>query len=172
MGRSVKLLQNYTTAQVKQIIKSNSDYYIDKKLCAILQVNLGKSSRFLAPYYCVSPKQIRNWVARFDAEGIEGLRIKKGRGRRSFISPEQMEQVKSDLSRPPEFFGYNSGVWTGPLLQKHLEKSYQIFYKISTIYDLLYRLGFSFLRPRSKYPERDEAKREVAKIDIKNFRIL
>jgi transposase len=133
MGRSVKLLQNYTTEEVEQIFKSNSDPRVRQKLCAILQVNLGKSSRVLAPYYCVSPKQIRSWVARFDAEGIEGLLIKQGRGRRSFINAEQMEQVKSDLSRPPEFFGYNSGVWTGSLLQKHLEKSYQIFYKISTI---------------------------------------
>jgi transposase len=169
MGRSVKLLQNYTTEEVEQIIKSNSDYYIGQKLCAILLVNSGKSSRFLASYYCVSPKQIRNWVSRFDAEGIDGLHIKQGRGRHSFISPEQSEQIKSDLSRSPEFFGYNSGVWTGPLLQKHLEKSYQIFYKISTIYKLLSELGFSFQRARSKYPERDEAKREVAKIDIKKL---
>jgi hypothetical protein len=49
MGRSVKLLKNYTTEQVKQIIKSNSDPRVRQKLSAILYVNLGKSSHTLAP---------------------------------------------------------------------------------------------------------------------------
>jgi transposase len=34
---------------------------------------------------------------------------------------------------------------------------------------LLHELGFSFQRARGKYPERDEVKREAAKIDIKKL---
>ncbi|MDR1416155.1 MAG: winged helix-turn-helix domain-containing protein, partial [Prevotellaceae bacterium] len=92
---------------------------------------------------------------------------KPGRGRHSFMTAEQKESVKSDLSQSPEKFGYNTATWSGPLLRKHLESNYQIVYKQAAAYVLLHELGFSFQRTRGKYPERNEALREQAKADIK-----
>jgi transposase len=77
--------------------------------------------------------------------------------------------LKNDLSKSPEEFGYNTANWSGPLLQKHLEIIYRVFYKQSSVYVLLRNLGFSFQRARGKYPERDEAKRNAVKIDIKKL---
>jgi transposase len=44
-----------------------------------------------------------------------------------------------------------------------------VVYKQAAVYVFLRELGFSFQRTRGKYPERDESKRESAKIDIKKF---
>ena len=110
-----------------------------------------------------------NWADRFDADGIDGLRMKSGRGRRSKMSAKQKQQLKIDLSKSPETFGYNTANWSGALLREHLGVSYQLFYCLSAIYTLLHELGFSFQRARGKYPERNEINREVAKADIKNL---
>jgi transposase len=167
MGRKVKQLKNYTTSQVEALFESDQNNIVGVKLYAIIQLTRGYSTRKLEEFYRVTHKQICNWADRFDAEGVEGLRMKSGRGRRSFISAEQMEIVKKDLQESPENFGYNTANWSGPLLQKHLETSYGIVYKQAAVYVLLGKLGFSFQRARGKYPERNEALRETAKNDIK-----
>ena len=98
-----------------------------------------------------------------------GLQIKPGRGRKSIINSSQKKQLKIDLQKSPENFGYNTGNWSGPLVKSHLKNSYFIAYSQSKVYKLMYDLGFSFQRPRAKYPERDERKREIAKNDIKKL---
>lgn len=37
---------------------------------------------------------VNNWVNRYLAEGIEGLKIKAGRGRKAILQPIDLEQVK------------------------------------------------------------------------------
>ncbi len=167
MGRKVKQLKNYTTEQVEALFDSDENNIVGVKLYAIIQLTRGYSTRKLEEFYRVTHKQICNWADRFDAEGIDGLRMKPGRGRHSFISEQQKEQLKSDLSQSPEIFGYNTSNWSGPLLRKHLEEAYQVTYKQAAVYVLLHELGFSFQRTRGKYPERDEVKREAVKADIK-----
>jgi len=169
MGRKVKQLKNYTTEQVEMLFDSDENNIIGVKLYAIIQLTRGYSTRKLEEFYRVTHKQICNWADRFDSEGIDGLRMKPGRGRHSFISEGQKEQLKADLSESPEVFGYNTANWSGPLLQKHLEVTYQVVYKQAAVYVLLRELGFSFQRTRGKYPERNEAKREAVKVDIKKL---
>jgi transposase len=169
MGRKVKQLKNYTTEQVESLFESDENNIVGVKLYAIIQLTRGYSTRKLEEFYRVTHKQICNWADRFDTEGIDGLRMKPGRGRHSLITDAQKEQLKTDLSKSPEEFGYNTGTWSGPLLQKHLKTTFQVVYKQAAIYVLLHALGFSFQRTRGKYPERDEAKRESAKVDIKKL---
>jgi len=167
MGRKVKQLKNYTTEQVEALFESDENNIVGVKLYAIIQLTRGHSTRKLEEFYRVTHKQICNWADRFDAEGIDGLRMKPGRGRHSYITREQKEQLKSDLQQSPETFGYNTANWSGPLVRQYLESAYQVVYKQAAIYVLLRELGFSFQRTRGKYPERDEAKRQAAKADIK-----
>lgn len=169
MGRKVKQLRNYTTDQVEAIFESDENNIVGVKLYAIIQLTRGYSARKLEEYYRVTHKQICNWADRFDSEGIDGLRMKQGRGRHSFITEEQKEQVRNDLLKSPEELGYNTANWSGPLLRKHLGRAYQVDYKQAAVYVLLHELGFSFQRSRGKYPERDETKREAAKTDIKKL---
>ena len=167
MDRKVKQLKNYTTEQVKALFESNENNIVGVKLYAIIQLTRGYSTRMLAEFYRITHKQICNWADRFDAEGIDCLRMKPGRGRHAFLTEEQKGTVKSDLFQSPEKFGYNTASWSGPLLRKHLEANYRVFYKQAAVYVLLHELGFSFRRTRGKYPERDEKLREEAKAVIK-----
>jgi transposase len=169
MGRKVKQLKNYTTAQVESLFESDENNIVGVKLYAIIQLTRGYSTYKLEEFYRVTHKQISNWADRFDAEGIAGLRMKPGRGRRSYISTEQKQRLKADLHQSPETFGYNTSNWSGPLLKQHMENSHRIFYRQAAVYKLMHELGFSFQRTRGKYPERDEVRREEAKVDIKKL---
>jgi transposase len=137
------------------------------KLYAIIQLTRGYSTLKLEEFYRVTHKQICNWADRFDAECIEGLRIKAGRGRHSRLREEQKYQLQGDLLKSPEAFGYNTANWSGPIVREHIRKAYQVDYEQSAVYNLMHGQGFSFQRAQASYPERNEAKRQEAQADIK-----
>ena len=144
MGRKVKQIKNYSTEQIEAFIANDENHRIGVKLFAILQLSRGYSSRELADFFGASFKQICNWADRFDAEGIDGLRIKQGRGRRFRLTSEQRSQLKEDLLKSPKDFGYHSSDWSGTLIGEHIKKSYNVVYKQSAIYYLMRKIGFSF----------------------------
>jgi transposase len=144
MGRKVKQLKNYSTEQVEKVFESDERHRTGIKLYAILQLTRGYSSRALEKIFRVSFKQICNWADRFDAEGIDGLRIRPGRGRRTRLTIEQIHQLKADLSKSPQDFDYNSAIWSGPLICEHIREAYQVDYKLSAVYSLMRKTGFSF----------------------------
>jgi len=167
MGRKVKQLKNYTTEEVEALFERDKNNLVGVKLYAIIQLTRGYSSRKLEEFYRVTHKQICNWADRFDAEGVEGLRIKPGRGRRPRLTQDQKYQLQGDLLKTPEEYGYNTANWSGPLLQEHIKTMYKVDYKLAAVYNLMRELGFSFQRSKAFYPERDQAKREEVKTDIK-----
>jgi transposase len=145
MGRNVKQLKNYTTDQVKTLFESDENHRIGVKLYAVLQLTRGYSSRALEEFFRTSFKQICNWADRFDTEGVVGLRIKPGRGRRARLTAQQKDQLKVDLSKSPKYFGYHSINWSGSLIGEHIKKTYQVDYKQSAIYNLMREIGFRFM---------------------------
>ena len=108
-------------------------------------VALGYSSRRLSELHNISFKQITNWVHRFEKEGVEGLKDKKGRGRRSNLSDEQLERIKSlVINEKPSDYGYQSVKWTGPLLAQWIDKEYGLTYQKAQVYNLLEKVGIVF----------------------------
>jgi len=142
MGRKVKQLKNYTTEQVEALYESDERHRTGVKLYAILQLTRGYSSRAIEEFFHVSFKQICNWADRFDAEGIQGLRIKPGRGRHERLTVIQKYQLKVDLSKSPKEFGYTSNSWSALLIGEHIRNTCQVEYKQSAIYNLMHRIGF------------------------------
>lgn len=50
---------------------------------------------------CSSVK-VAKWTSRFRGDGLDGLRDKPGRGRKSSLNPEQVAKVVTEANRPPE----------------------------------------------------------------------
>jgi transposase len=127
----------------------------------VYQVSLGKPSRVLEELYNTSFKQITNWVHQFEQGGIEGLRDKPGRGRKSQLSDEQYERVRQVLiNETPENHGFNTVTWTGPLLIEYIKNEFGISYKKAQIYNIIKSLGFTYQKGKGTYPESDQLAQE------------
>jgi transposase len=144
MGRRSKHFKNFTTEQIETLLESNPNYLTGVKLFAMLQIAKGYSSRKLSEFYGTSFKQICNWANRFDVEGIKGLRMKPGRGRHSFLTEKQKNQLRDDLLKPPKDYGYKSVNWTGLVIREHIKQHYNVDYKIISVYKLIRKLGCNF----------------------------
>jgi transposase len=168
MGRKVLVVKNYNPEDIKSLFNTDDKYKIGLRLYAVYQVALGKSSRKLEELYDTSFKQILNWVHRFEAEGIDGLRDKPGRGRKPNLSPDQRTRLIELLSNEsPQDFGYNTDTWTGPLLIDWVTKHFNVTYKKAQIYNIIKALGFSYQKSRGVYPEADPEAQEAFKDDLK-----
>ncbi len=168
MGRPVRKVSGYTADQIKALFNSEDKYRIGLRLYAVYQVAKGKPSRQLEELYNTSFKQILNWVSRFEQEGIEGLRDKKGRGRKSQLTDEQRSRLKKMLlNEEPLAYGYNSATWTGPLLIDWIAKNWEIAYKKTQIYSIIKSLGLTYQKSKGFYPEADHQQQEEFKSKLK-----
>ncbi len=168
MGRPVLKITGYEPDDIKALISSDERYGIGIKLYAIHQLSLGVASRKLEELYHTSFKQILNWAHRFEAEGLEGLRDRKGRGRKAGLSKEQLSVLHDLISKEsPTAYGYNTESWTGPILIDWIKKNFGREYKKAQIYNIIKGLGFTYQKAKGFYPEADPVAQEEFKETLK-----
>lgn len=145
VGKPVLKIQRATPGDIKKILTKNEAYTLGIRLHLVYLVALGHSSRKLSELHNISFKQITNWVHRFENNGIEGLKDKKGRGRHSALSDDQLERIKTVvLTHSPLDYGFQSERWTGPLLAQWIKKEYGLVFQKAQVYNLLEKVGISF----------------------------
>lgn len=168
MARPVLQVKGYTAESIKALIRKDERYEIGIRLYAVYQVAKGQSSRKLQDLYQTSFKQITNWVHRFEKYGIEGLKDKPGRGRKSRLSLVQKQRIAELLkNESPTQYGFNTATWTGPLLRIWIKKNFGIEYKHAQIYNIIKSLGFSYQKGKGIFPEADKQKQEIFKKALK-----
>ena len=168
MARPVLRIKGYEPEQIKALFRKDERYTIGIRLYAVYQVALGQPSRKLEELYHTSFKQITNWVHQFEKEGIDGLRDKQGRGRKSRLGSSHLARIKELLlNEPPSDHGFNTVTWTGPLLIEWIRKEYSLEYKKAQIYNIIRSLGLSYQKGKGIFPEADKQKQEVFKEGLK-----
>lgn len=145
MGRSTLKINRTDSLEIKKLLSQKEDYKVGIRLHMVYMVSLGHSSRKLAELHQVSFKQITNWVHQFEKEGIDGLRDKKGRGRRGNLSDDQLQKIRlTILDDSPAQYGFSATRWNGPLIAQWIKQEYGVEYKKAQIYNLLRRIGIVF----------------------------
>lgn len=145
MGKSILKIHRTDVAGIKKLLSSNEDYTIGVRLYLVYLVAMGHSSRKLSKFHGISFKQIINWAHRFENEGIEGLKDRKGRGRRSILSEQNLLEIKSViLKEKPIKYGFQAEKWTGPTVLQWIKHEYGVEYQKAQIYNLLDKIGISF----------------------------
>lgn len=168
MAKPVLQIKGHTAESIKALIKKDERYTIGLRLYAVYQVAKGQSSRKLEDLYNTSFKQITNWVHRFEKEGLDGLKDKKGRGRKDKLTIIQKQKIATLIrDGSPSKYGFNTATWTGPLLINWIKKEYGIEYKKAQIYNIIKALGFSYQKGKGIFPEADKAKQEEFKSALK-----
>ena len=149
MGKSVLKIHRAEPREIKKLLSSNEAYAVGIRLYLVYLVALGHSSRKLSELHHISFKQITNWVHRFEKQGIEGLKDRSGRGRKSALSDQQLDRIKTwVLAESPKEYGFQSEKWTGPLLVQWINNEYGLEYQKAQVYNLLNKIGIVFEKKR------------------------
>lgn len=110
----------------------------------------------------VCDREVRRWTHRFLSGGIEAMRPGTSPGAPTHLAPEDEERFKERIRKgPTPEDGFTT--WRGPFVREMLAREFGAYYRGTSVYDLLHRLGFSSLMPRPKHPDSDPEAQEVFK---------
>lgn len=148
-------IKNYSSDELKALLRKDEKFQQGVRLFACYQVSLGKRPNELADMYETTIKSICNWVNKLNEGGVEALVDKVKPGRTKKLSVESLEEIRIVLiEKSPDQFGYNTTTWTGPLLIEYIKKHYGVAYKKAQIYNIIHSLGLTYKKGKGIYPEK------------------
>lgn len=122
----------------------------------------GETAEQIAARVNLSRRRVQEWVARYNAEGLEGLSDRAGRGRKLPLDETQTQQLMRRLDAGPlESDGVCS--FTGNVIQQLIEHELNTTLSLSATYYLLHAIGYSWLVPRPRHPQANPEKQEAFK---------
>jgi len=124
---------------------------------AILGYLEGKRVVDLAAQLDVTRGSVNRWLQWYERLGIEGLRTGCPPGPSPKLNEDQRAELTALVEAGPMAAGYQSGVWTGPMVGDLVERRFGVRYHKHNIPRLLHQLGFSLQRPRKRLARADLA---------------
>jgi transposase len=102
----------------------------------------------------LSRNQLYQWLHRFNAEGLAGLRDRPRKGRPPTYSPEQVAEVVAAALTDPKGLGLDFGCWTLDRLEAYLNEQKGIAIKRSRIDEILLAEGLRWRKQETWFGER------------------
>ena len=147
-----KFLPGISATRLRSIQKNEKDPKAAIRLLVYAMRKEGKSMRYIGNSLNKPYSTIRDWLVRAMQLGVNGRYDILNDGAPCKMNPEQIEQLRADLIAGPHSCGFESEVWTAPLLAQHIDKKFGVQYATVSMYDILHRMGFSYTKPHPGHP--------------------
>jgi transposase len=168
MGAPLEITRpDHTSDELRRLCGRCSDGAQVRRMLALAMVMEGRPRTEAAEMNGMDRQTLRDWVHRYNAQGVEGLKSRCSPGRTRVLNPSQMaELLKLVLAGPdPEINGVVR--WRCVDLQVEVERLFGVKVHGHTIAKWLNQLGLTRLQPRPYHPKKDPQ----AEADFKTFRI-
>lgn len=141
-------------------IPDEAMYFIRRMAVHAVRVR-GESPELVARTYNFNRDCIYRWLRQYDAGGFEALKSRMASGAKPVVTAEMEEWLKHTiLAETPDKFGYDTNLWTCPILAALLQKEFDVTVSDWSVAVHLKKLGLSCQKPEYQDVKRDE--REVA----------
>ncbi len=148
--------------ELRRLARSQSDARMRIRVQAIVLAKQGRTAEEIAAALGASRRPVQEWVRRYNQAGVEGLQQRPGQGRRPKLSAEEQDRLVVRIEDGPRA---EDQVCTlrGRDFQRILQQEFGKLYRLSGVYALLHRLGYSCLMPRPKHRKADPRAQEAFK---------
>lgn len=152
-----------SAAELRREASRSGDSRAARRMLAIALVLEG-ASRAEAARCCGMDRQtLRDWVHRYNRDGIAGLSNQPLPGRAPALTLEQMAELKAVVLVGPDPAKDGVVRWRCCDLRRVMAERFEVEVHERTVGKLLKRLGLSRLKPRPQHPKRDLAAQEAFK---------
>ena len=128
-----------------------------RRLLALAMVLEGTSRTEAAERCGMERQTLRDWVHRYNAEGIEGLKSGHGPGQPPSLRADQMAELKEVVLKGPDPAEHGVVRWRCVDLRDEVARRFTVEVTERTIGKWLRKLGLTLLQPRPFHPKKDEA---------------
>jgi transposase len=152
-----------TSAQLRAAAGREKDGAAARRILALALVLEG-TDRTTAAKTCGMDRQtLRDWVHRYNNEGLAGLRNRKPSGRPSSLTAQQKAVLCQLVEHGPDPAVHKVVRWRRRDLAAELERRFGVKLHERSVGDLLASLGYRRLSVRPRHPQTDEAAQETFK---------
>ena len=156
MTKSIAITRtDYTAPDLRALAASSGDGAQVRRLLA-LALTLEGHSRTQAAEQCGMQRQtLRDWVHRYNAEGITGLTTRGGPGQPPALSKQQMGELKALVIKGPDPEKHDVVRWRCVDLRQEVAERFTVAVHERTIGKWLRKLKLTRLQPRPVHPKKD-----------------
>lgn len=147
---------HHTADELAALVRAERRGKVARRLAAVRLAAVGEPAAAVGEQVLLSERQVRTWVARYNADGVAGLADRPGRGRKAPLDAAQAERLKARLRAGPTPADGACAV-RGADVRRILRDEFGVVRSLPSVYELLHRLGFEPLRPRPRHPKADAA---------------
>ena len=148
---------------LRRLAKSESDARVSRRLLAIANALSGMDRKAAAEAAGMDRQALRDWIIRYNAHGLEGLRDRWGKGRPGRLEPDDQAELTAIILRGPDPETEGISAYTlEDLARISLERFGKPFHPAS-MSRVVRRLGFSRQKARPSHPKKDAAEAEAFK---------
>ena len=150
-------------AELRREARRCRDTAASRRMLALALVLEGSSREEAARAAGMDRQTLRDWVHRYNAEGLDGLSDRRRPGPRPRLSPEQAAELATAVGQGPD--PDRDGVVRRRRvdLQALIEARFAVRLHERSVGKVLRRLGFARLSVRPEHPKADEAAQEAFK---------
>ena len=147
---------NNDRRRLAKALKEATDLRAFRRIQAVRLVAEGQPVKQVAKITGASQKAIYDWLRYYlHSHSIEDLLDLARTGRPTVAKAITLARIYRELQRDPLKLGYNSTVWTVPLLASHLNKLYQCQITARTLRRRMKEADLRWKRPRYVYATKD-----------------
>ncbi|MBC7832790.1 MAG: winged helix-turn-helix domain-containing protein [Hyphomicrobium sp.] len=164
MGRKIEVTRlDLSARKLRRVASRSLDGRVACRVLAIAHVLEGWSRADAASACGMDRQTLRDWVHRYNLEGLVGLSDACRSGRPSALSDEQMQDLQAVVLAGPDLALHGVTRWRCIDLCVVIADRYEVVVHERTVGKLLRRLGLTRLQPRPYHPRKDVAAQEAFK---------
>ena len=158
MGAPLEVTRaEHTGAELRALSSRCSDGAQVRRMLALAMVLEGRSRTEAAELNGMDRQTLRDWVHRYNAAGVEGLKSRAAPGRAPALSEQQKAQLRELVINGPDPDAHGVVRWRCVDLKAEVARRFQVEVHENTIGRWLHELGLTRLQPRPYHPQKDPA---------------
>jgi transposase len=152
-----------TAAELRAEATRSDNSRVTRRLLALAMALDGHSREVAAEAGAMDRQTLRDWVHRFNAEGVRGLVDRRHPGRPPPLSAEQLSELAGWVDAGPELEKDGVVRWRRVDLRERIKARFNVTLDVRTVGKLLRKLQYRRISVRPLHPKTDAAAQEAFK---------
>jgi len=164
MGKPIAVTRTeFSADELRELAADTRDGAMVRRLLAIALVLEGYPRAEAARLNGMERQTLRDWVHRYNDEGVSGLRSRAIPGRPGALNEAQLSELRGMVLDGPDPERQRVIRWRCADLRDEISARWSIELHERSVGRLLHRLGMTRLQPRPYHPKKDAAAQETFK---------
>ena len=160
---AVNLRTDYSATDLRRLAAASKNANQSRRLLSLAAIRDGMNRTEAARIGGMDRQTLRDWVHRFNAQGLGGLLDGWSKGPEPRLSAEQRAEIAGLVETGPDRAVHGVVRWRRIDLQQVILERFGVAYHERTVGKLLKTLGFSHISARPRHPKQDERTIEAFK---------